>query len=116
MTPDFEFNDCMSVHTPDVGIRPARAHQVSADVGVNLYLEMLAQSALPDKRPNRARDLAPLRRSACGRTRQLPSVRSPSLSWGDQEIRAPEQTANGEQRPTADILTQSMIKRKRPPQ
>jgi hypothetical protein len=32
----------MLVQIPDVGMKPARVHQISADVRAILYLEMLA--------------------------------------------------------------------------
>jgi hypothetical protein len=42
----------MSVQFPDVGIKPAHVHQITPDVGVIVYLDMLAHSTLPDKRPS----------------------------------------------------------------
>jgi hypothetical protein len=40
----------MSIQTPDVGVKLARAQQISVGVRAILYLEVIAQSALPHER------------------------------------------------------------------
>lgn len=51
----------MPVQSPNVGIELARVHQIGSDVRGIPNLVMLAQSALPNKRPSHGRDLAALR-------------------------------------------------------
>ena len=65
---DFELDGCISIQTPDVGMKPARAQQISVGVRAIIYLEMLAQSALPHERWRRMRNSArrgSIRRSGC---------------------------------------------------
>jgi hypothetical protein len=51
----------MSIQTPDVGMKLARAQQISVGVRAILYLEVIAQSALPHEQWRRKRNSAPRR-------------------------------------------------------